>query len=174
MYTHWYVAYCKPRKEECAQYHLERKGLEVFYPRLLLPEAGRLQRRVVPLFPNYLFVRMHIAEQYGLVKWSPGVKRLVSVAGEPTPLHEGIVSFLMSQANQQGMIYACSNLRVGQEVVVTDGPLAGLVGVIQEPPDSKARVKLLLTLLKRHVKVDVPVRYLETGSWVAQNAVQSL
>ena len=90
------------------------------------------------------------------------------------PLDEGIISFLMGQANQQGMIQACSNLRVGQEVLVTDGPLAGLVGVIEEPPDSKARVKLLLTLLKRQVKVEVPVRYLETGGWVTQNAVQSL
>ncbi len=68
MYMHWYVAYCKPRKEECAQYHIERKGLEVFFPKLLLPEAGRLQKRVVPLFPNYIFVRLRIAEEYPLVK----------------------------------------------------------------------------------------------------------
>jgi len=170
----WYVAYCKPRKEECAQYHIERKGLEVFYPKLLLPEAGRLQRRVVPLFPNYIFVRMRIAEEYPLVRWSPGVKRLVNVDGEPIPLDEGIVSFLMGQADQQGMIRACSNLRVGQEVLVTDGPLAGLVGVIQEPPDSRARVKLLLTLLKRQVKVEVPVRFLETGQWVTQPATQQV
>ena len=33
----WYVVYSKAHREEYAQYHLQRKGIEVFFPRLRLP-----------------------------------------------------------------------------------------------------------------------------------------
>lgn len=169
----WNVAYCKPRKEESARIHLERKGLDVFFPKLLLPEAGRRQSRLIPLFPNYLFVRLRVAEEYPFVTWSPGVKRLISFNGEPASMDDQVVDFLMGQASEQGVIRACSKLRVGQEVQVTDGPFSGLVGIIEEPPDHRARVRLLLTLLKRRIKVQIPVRFLETGQWVAQGAAQA-
>ena len=62
----WYVVYSKPNREEYAQYHLQRKGIEVFFPRLRLPVSSAKQRQVIPLFPNYLFV--HIAHSCGILR----------------------------------------------------------------------------------------------------------
>jgi len=163
----WYVVYSKPRKEECAQFHLRSKGLEVFLPRLLLPQSVNRGKRVVPLFPNYLFVRIHIfSEEYSYVAWSPGVKRFIGFNGTPTPLDDGVVDFLMQQATDEGIITARSNLKVGQQVQISGGPFDGLVGVIQEPPNGKGRVKVLLNLLSRQVKGEVPVQFVKSG-WVA-------
>ncbi len=50
------------------------------------------------------------------------------------------------------------------EVLINAGPFAGLVGIIQNPPDARGRVKVLLELLGRHVKVDVPVACTESPS----------
>ncbi len=161
----WYVIYSKPHKEEFAGIHLRQKGLEVFFPRLLVPESLQKRRRIVPLFPNYLFVRIEISKEYHYVLWSPGVKRLVGFNGNPTPLDEEIMDFLMQQANSDGIITARSNLRTGQEVQISGGPFDGLVGVIQEPPSAKGRVKVLLKLLSRQVNVEVPVRFVKSG-WV--------
>lgn len=97
--------------------------------------------------------------------WSPGVKRLVGFNGNPTPLDEEVIDFLMQQADSDGIISARSNLRTGQEVQISGGPFDGLVGVIQEPPSAKGRVKVLLKLLSRQVKVEVPVRFVKSG-WV--------
>jgi transcription elongation factor/antiterminator RfaH len=161
----WYVIYSKPHKEEFAEFHLRLKGLEVFFPRLLTPESLRSRRRIVPLFPNYLFVRIQISREYHYVHWSPGVKRIVGFNGNPTPLDEEIMDFLMQQANSEGIITARSNLRAGQEVQISGGPFDGLVGIIQEPPGVKGRVKVLLNLLNREVKAEVPVRFVTT-EWV--------
>jgi transcriptional antiterminator RfaH len=162
----WYVVYSKARKEEFAVSQLRAKGLQVFFPKLLLPPSRKKPRRVVPLFPNYLFVRIHLlSSDYYTVIWSPGVKRIVSFAGVPTALDDVVVGSLMAQANDQGLIPARTNLKVGQEVLIKSGPFDGLIGVVRELPDARQRVKVLMKLLSRQVSVEVPVHCLQSG-WV--------
>ncbi len=168
--AHWYVVYTKPRKEALAQFHLRQKGLEIFFPQLLLPESNLNFRRVVPLFPSYLFVKIRISTEFQFVTWSPGVKRLVSFDGVPSVIEDSVVAFLMRHAGPNGIIQARSNLRVGQEVRITGGPFEGLVGIIQEPPNSRERVKVLLSLLSRRIKLELPVRLVDTGSVVYKPA----
>ena len=160
----WYVVYSKPHKEEYAQFHLRSKGLEVFFPKLLLPESTKKRRRVIPLFPNYLFVRLHISSnEYHYAIWSAGVSRIVSFNGSPASIDETIIRFLMLQTDHEGIIAARSNLKVGQEVRICGGPLAGLIGIIRNPPDAKGRVTLLLNLFKRHVEAEARLEHLESG-----------
>jgi transcription elongation factor/antiterminator RfaH len=165
-FKQWYVVYSKPRREEYAQFYFRLKGLEHFFPRLLLPGSRRKHNRIIPLFPNYIFVRIRLSEDYHHVIWSPGVRYLVSFAGNPVPVDDKVVEFLMQQANPEGIIAARSSLKEGQEVRICGGPFVGLVGIIREPPDAKGRVKLLLNLLKRQVIADAPVEFIESR-WVA-------
>lgn len=163
----WYVVYSKPQKEAYAKFHLELKGLEVFLPRLLLPESAKKRNRIVPLFPNYLFVRLDASsDEYYYATWSPGVSRIVNFNGRPASIDDRIVDFLMLRADQEGIIAARSALRPGQEVRITGGPFDGLMGIIQDPPTAKGRVKILLTLLNRQMRVDVPL-HLVKSEWVA-------
>ena len=162
----WYVVYSKPRKEEFALSQLRAKGLEVFYPKLLLPGSSNRPNRVVPLFPSYLFARINlVSSEYYTVIWSPGVKRIISFAGVPAPLDDAIVASLKDQADLHGLIPGRTNLRVGQEVLIKLGPFDGLIGVVRELPDGKQRVKVLMKLLSRQINVEVPVHLLESG-WV--------
>ena len=143
----WYVVHAKPRKEEFAQFNLKLKGVEVFLPQLLLPQSSQKCQRPTPLFPGYLFVRIRFAEEYHYVIWTPGVIRLLSFNGSPASLGDDIVSFLIQQATPEGVITAHSNLIAGEKIQVSGGPFDGIVGFIQEPPDARGRVKLLLSLL---------------------------
>ena len=47
-------------------------------------------------------------------------------------------------------------------VEITSGPFAGLAGIIQEPPDARGRVTVLMDLLNRQVPVEVPVEFVGT------------
>ena len=163
----WYVTFTKPRSEDTARYYLEQKGIEVFYPRLFLPLSSRSGRQIVSLFPNYLFVRIDLAStEYFRVVWCRGVKRFVSFGETPSPVEDNVVDFLRDQADPCGLITAKSNLKVGAEVQITKGPFKGLQGIIQEPPDTKSRVKVLMAILSRQVQVEVPANYIDIG-WVA-------
>lgn len=167
---HWYVVYSKPHKEEQARFHLQKKHLDVFFPRLCLP-GGAAKRRIVPLFPNYLFVRIHLMTEYHHVAWTPGVRRMVCFNDEPVPLDERVVEFLMQQGGSQGLIMARSTLERGQIVEINDGPFAGLFGIIQRPPDHQGRVKVLLKLLSRQLNVDLRVQCIK-GEWCAYRPLE--
>jgi transcriptional antiterminator RfaH len=163
----WYVVYSKPQKEDYARFHLSSKGLEVFFPQLLFPQSARKRKRLVPLFPNYLFVRLRLfSEEFSYAQWSPGVSRIVSFNGVPASVDDLIMDFLMEQVNGDGIIEARPRLRSGQEVRITGGPFDGLVGIIHEPPNAKGRINILLNLLNRPTKVDVPIHFVE-AQWVA-------
>ena len=165
----WYVVYSKPHKENSARYHISAKGLEVFFPRLSLPRNAKRLNPVIPLFPNYLFVRLNAeSEEYGFVSWSPGVSRIIGFNGRPAPLDDEVVGFLRTRSDSEGIIQTQSSLKRGQEVRVTEGPFSGLSGIISEPPNGKGRVKVLLTLLNRNADVDLPVGHIES-SWTAAN-----
>ena len=165
----WCAVYTKPQKEEFAERNLHEKGINTFFPKLVLPRPAKRNRQIVPLFPNYLFVRLDLAsDEPGFVTWCPGVKRLLTFDGTPAVIEDSMIAFLMRQAAPDGTITARSNVSVGQEIVIEGGPFDGLIGIIQEPPNAQGRAKVLLQLLRRPIKVDVPVHFIKSG-WVAQN-----
>jgi transcriptional antiterminator RfaH len=163
----WYVVYTKPHREAQAEMSLRRKGIEVFYPQLVLPDWSPGVGRSMPLFPSYLFVRVELERRFHDVAWSPGVKRFVGTAGLPAPIGDDVVAFLQCNTSPDGRLRARPALKAGEEVEITSGPFAGLVGIIQDPPDAKGRIKVLMRLLNRQpVRVQVPLRFVKNG-WIA-------
>jgi transcriptional antiterminator RfaH len=160
----WYVVYSKPHKEDQVQLHLAVKGIESFFPRLQLPCSVRRHKGITPLFPNYLFVRINLTSESHHVVWSPGVKRIVSFSDTPIPLEDSVVQFLREQANARGVIQAQSQLRPGQQVEITGGPFDGFTGIIENPPNAKGRVKILLKLLSRQISVKLGVEFVRNQS----------
>jgi len=168
---HWYVVYTKPQREDMAQLHLQRKGLDTFLPRLRLPCGRHHRRPIVPLFPNYLFAQLRLPDDYNVVRWAPGVKHVVGCEGIPTPLDGAVVAFLRQSSTPEGIALARVRLRVGAEVRLVAGPFEGLVGIIENPPDAKGRVKVLMHLLSRQVRVEVPVEAVD-GGWAMEAQIR--
>jgi transcription antitermination factor NusG len=106
-------------------------------------------------------------ERIHYVVWAPGVKCLVGSGGIPLPLDPEVVAFLKRNATADGRLPARSDLRRGQEVEITAGPLAGLIAIIERPPDARGRVRVLMKLLNRRLtRVQVPIGFVRSG-WVA-------
>ena len=162
----WYSVYSKPQKEKFAQFHLQSKGVEVFLPQLVMPQASVRSRRVVPLFPSYLFVRIDVSSgESAYVVWSPGVKYLVSFNGVPASIDDNVIDYLKDRADSTGQIQASSSLKRGQRVRVIGGPFEGLEALIEKPPDGRGRVKLLMNMLNRQVQAEIPIRFVKSN-WV--------
>ena len=165
------MVYTKAQKEEFAEVNLRLRRIDTFFPKLFLPKSAKRKKQIVALFPNYLFVCVDVvSEEYASIIWCPGVKRMVNFNGTPAIVDEPIIAFLMGQAGADGVISARCNVTIGQQVAIDGGPFDGLVGIIQEPPNARGRVKILLQLLSRPTKVDVPVQFIK-ASWVASGSV---
>jgi transcriptional antiterminator RfaH len=160
---HWYVIYTKPRSEDLAQEELERKDIVAFLPRVLETRfrRNRMQELIQPLFPSYLFARFAYPNDYYDVRWAKGVKRIVGSGNLPVPLDDSIVIFLKNQVNDEGLIQKQPDLKDGDNVLVKQGPLEGLQGVVNGKIDAKGRVKILIDILHTGAKVALPHSYVQ-------------
>jgi|SRR5581483_4573500 len=149
----WYVVRTKPRKEDYAVDQLDRRGVPVFFPRIL--EYGRDQ--VAPLFPGYLFVHIGLFEHYYRVVWTPGVRSFVAFGATPTSVQESVILFIAASAGEGGIIRPLAPFKVGDRVQIRSGPLAGLVAVVQRPCSQRGRVQILLDFLRQGATVELPV-----------------
>jgi transcriptional antiterminator RfaH len=157
----WFVLYTKRLQEIVAKRHLEQKGCVAYLPMLYQPWKRR-GRTIEPLFPNYLFVHIHYPDEARIALWTPGMKRFVSFGPEPAPLDDGVIQFLRDKAGSTGIIEARTPLEVGDEVTVSGGPFEGLAGIIQNPPDAKGRVRILMNILNQAAPVSLPAGWVKS------------
>ena len=160
----WFVISTKPRREEYALDQLRRRGVETFLPRIVEPSRLVDRVNVAPLFPGYLFARLDLATQYFQVVWTPGVRKLIGFGDAPCPVDDAVVDFLRVRMGAEGVLRPAALLREGDTVRVRRGPLEGLVGIIEHPGCGRGRVRVLMELLRRQTRVEVPLHILERVS----------
>lgn len=157
--SRWYVVRTKPRAEAFAAANLRSKRIEIFLPRLArqFGAAGNVAAASEPLFPGYLFARLSLSRQYHLAAWTPGVARLLSLGEDvPTPLDDGIVETLRQRANGEEIMRPQRLMRRGDPVEIRTGPFAGLLAIIDRPCSGAGRIQILLDLLRRQTRLDLP------------------
>jgi len=156
----WYVVRTKPRRERYAQEQLCRRGVETFLPRIVeAPRVGS-DTLIAALFPGYLFAHIDLWQQYTKVIWTPGVRHLVAFGETPTPVDHEVIDFIQGRCGAEGIVSVQPTFRDGDLVRVTQGPMAGLVGVVDGHVSGRYRVHVLMELLRRRTRVTVPVRLL--------------
>ncbi|HEY8518008.1 MAG TPA: transcription termination/antitermination NusG family protein [Candidatus Binatia bacterium] len=156
----WYVVRSKPRAEAMAATNLRVKGIEVYLPRLARAFPHRTSTDVEhlePLFPGYLFARLDLASQFHVASWTPGVAHLLSLGqGLPTAIDDGVIEALRERAGGGEVLRARIMLRPGDPVEIRHGPFAGLHAIIDRPCSGAGRVQILLDLLRRQTRLELP------------------
>lgn len=155
----WYVVYTKASQERVAETHLLRQGYQVYLPRTKILKKRKLQAETQvaayeAMFPRYIFFQARDFEHsIAPVRSSVGVSKLVRFGSEPAKLSaETLNKIREAEALQQASSYEdLCGLKPGKKVVVNEGPLLGLDGLISEI--SKERVMVLMHLLGREAKV---------------------
>ncbi|MFI5396451.1 MAG: transcription termination/antitermination protein NusG [Candidatus Binatia bacterium] len=161
----WFVISTKARRERFAQEQLMRRGVDTFLPRIVEPARLRPKPAVAPLFPGYLFVRIDLDEQYLDVVWTPGVRRFIGFGALPCALDDAVIEFLHARMGREGILYrAAPAFREGDVVRITRGPFEGLIGIIENPGCGRGRVRVLMELLRRQTRVEVPLHIIERAS----------
>ena len=158
----WYVVSTKARREHFAQEQLNRRAVATFLPRIVeAPGRVGIKPIVAPLFPGYLFVRIDLEQQYFHVVWTPGVRKFVGFGALPCPVDDGVVDFLYARGGEEGILRPQPAFKQGDVVRIKHGPFEGLVGIIERPGSGQGRVQVLMELLRRQTRVDVPQQIIE-------------
>lgn len=157
----WFVVSTKVRREYFAQEQLMYRGVETFLPRIIEPSRVRGKMTVAPLFPGYLFLHIDLEQQYFDVVWTPGVRKFVAFGTLPCPVDQDVIAFLRTRMGEEGILRLERVFRPGDRVSIRSGPFEGLVGIIERPVCARGRVRVLMELLRRQTRVEVPQEIVE-------------
>ena len=152
----WFVVHTKPGNEERVKTNLLNQEIETYLPLTKVHQysGGKMVQRIKPLFPNYLFARLSLETHYYKVKWTRGVNKILGSKTGPIPISEKVVQTIKNRAGEDNIIVLQDELKDGDAIQVTSGPLKDLMGVFKKEMSSRGRVKVLLSL----IGVDVPVQ----------------
>jgi len=159
----WYVIQTKTKKEEEVNFYLSTKGLEIFFPLMetFILKHGGTNRELKPLFPSYIFGRFELEENYSLVKWARGVKKILGFGGYPTPVADEVVKLIKDKTDKNRVVRRARNFQPNDVIRVTSGPLRDLLGVFERWMSEGERVRVLLNLIGYQPAVELHHSMLE-------------
>jgi transcription antitermination factor NusG len=153
--TGWFVVQVRPNHEFKISSVLRNKGYEVFLPLYWTSRqwSDRTKERQVPLFPGYIFCQHDPLINLPIIL-TPGVIRMLSTGTQPAMLSQSEIESIQTVVESGASVGAYPYLSIGQTVRVTDGPLAGVQGIILF---HKGRRRLVLSvhLIQRSVTVEI-------------------
>jgi transcriptional antiterminator RfaH len=144
--SYWTVAQTESQRERVAADHLERGGFEVYLPRI-----KNRRKKIEPLFPCYLFVR--VIDRWHVINRTIGILRVLTCCDHPARVTDEIINELRARENPHGFV-RLPKPKPGKHVRILRGSFADHVGVY-EGASGKDRERVLLALLGRMVVVDV-------------------
>lgn len=161
----WYVIYTKPNEQERADFNLRAWGIETFNPKVKRATynefTGKPSYTSKPLFPRYIFARFDAERKMHKVHFTRGVSCILNFGQGPAMVDDEIIQFLRSQTGTDGFVKPREELNPGDAVVVREGPLKDLSGVLQDKVKGSDRVRILLATLNYQGSVVIEREYLK-------------
>ena len=133
--------------------HMEDLILEVNIPMETVTEHtdGGEKTYERKVFPGYVLVKMVMTdESWHLVRNARGSTGFVSMDGKAVPLSDREVLELGVERHE-----IVVGFQLGDTVKVTDGPLEGFLGTVDELEPEKDRVRVIVSMFGRETPVDL-------------------
>ncbi len=160
---HWYTLYTKPRAEYQVKQALTAHNIETYLPTVKVWRARRRRMEEEPLFTCYLFARIDLKETgLSAVSWTQGLRYVVGgQAGQPTPVPDEVITYIHKRTAGLDPQRPGANLKQGDQVNITDGPFKDLDAIFSQHLSGYERAQVLITVLGRITRYDVPLEWLK-------------
>ncbi len=129
----WYVIRVRSQAEQLVQVGLHKKDFEVLNPTYQALSIRKDRRKVLskPIFKGYMFFRALLdSEKHLEILKTTGVVEILRNRSGPTPVQDEQVENVLILEKHVGECFYGTDLVVGDAVIVREGQLSGLRGVI--------------------------------------------
>lgn len=148
----WYVVHTHVHQEERANENLRSWGIETLNAKLRTRRynqfTGAPTYLAQPLFPRYLFAKFNAREQLPKIRFTRGVHTVVCFGDNPAPVNDDIIDIIRERIDENGFVKANDELKPGDKVVISAGPLRNLVGIFERQVKGSDRITVLLTAIE--------------------------
>jgi transcriptional antiterminator NusG len=159
---YWYVVYTYSGYENkvmdnllktVENHNLQDTIMDVKVPMEESVEVKNGKKRHVTrkLFPGYVMVKMFLTdESWYVVRNTRGVTGFVGPSRKPIPLSDAEVRSMGIENVRIDL-----DVEVGNNVIVTSGPLESFVGVVEEVNTERQKVRVLVSMFGRDTSVEL-------------------
>jgi len=149
----WYALRVRSRHEQVTAAALASKGFEHFVPTYKERRkwSDRYQTVEAPLFPGYVFCRFDVHHRLPVLTVA-GLVSIVGIGKMPYAIDDREIGDLRLAMASGLYMQPWPNLHVGDRVVLKEGPLRDLEGIVVQHKGERQLV-LSITLLQRSVAV---------------------
>ncbi len=126
---------------------------EVKVPTEMVPDIKDGKEREVErkLFPGYVLVKMILTDDtWYIVRNTRGVTGFVGSTTKPIPLTDEEVENLGVDKHEITLDFA-----VGENIQITDGPLEGFIGIVEEIDRNAKKVKVKVSMFGRETPAEL-------------------
>lgn len=150
----WYVLFVRSNQEKKVAEALRGRDVEYFLPcyKSLRQWKDRRVMLEVPLFPGYVFLRLPLAERARAMT-VPNVVTLVGTRNQPSAISDEEIAWIRLGI-EHGKAEPYPYLKVGQRVLVTEGVMCGMEGILVRRRNN-TRVVVSLDSIARSFVVEI-------------------
>ncbi|CAN5483631.1 transcription termination/antitermination protein NusG [soil metagenome] len=154
----WFCLRAAPKREHIAAATLRRElELPCFSPRI---RFRKLTARgpvwfVEAMFPGYIFSKFVYRDLHRRVSSAAAVQCILRFGEFVPTLDEATVASLREAAAEDEVITVDPEIRPGDRMQVSDGPLRGLLVLVTQVSPGKERVRVLLEFLGRQMESEI-------------------
>ena len=165
----WYVVHTYSGYENAVKTSIEKfvvnRGMEDMILQIEIPlehvtevtESGVMKEVDRKVFPGYVLIKMVLTDDtWHLIRNIRGVTGFVGSANKPIPLTEEEVLALGMEKHEIVVLY-----NVGDNVRISDGPLASFTGVVEEIDAEKNKVTVVVSMFGRETPVELELDQVE-------------
>lgn len=157
----WFACYTRSRHEKRVAELLKVRGFGSYVPLVLRESQWADRRKIVewPLFPGYVFAQFAPPEVHQVLE-IPGISAIVRFGSKFVQVSEDDIKSVRvySQAVAEGRIEPASEIvpyiSTGDEVIVTDGPFTGLIGIVLQERGHR-RLLLGIKAIRQGIEVNI-------------------
>ena len=160
----WYVAHTYSGYENKVKTNLEKivenrgiseKIVDVRVPTEIVTEIdGDKEKQVESkIFPSYVLIKMIMTDEtWHVVRNISGVTGFVGPGSKPVPLTDAEVEAL---GVEESTPKVAISFKIGDAVVIVDGPLEGTKGIVKEISDDLSKVTVLANMFGRETPFEL-------------------
>jgi len=164
----WYALRSKARKESSAADLLASAGVEVYVPEIKVHKQHGKPPVLEPFFPGYFFGRLDgTLGQVRLASYTPGVLYIVGYGGQPWPVPDQVVESIQARLASGHAHATLVDFRSGDRLIISSGPLQDLEAIFDRYLSATGRARVLVRVLERLCRVQLPIRQLRPASKAA-------
>ena len=151
----WFALRIRSNYERITATHLRERGYQEFAPSYKVEKRWSDRTKQIDqfLFPGYLFCRFDPNDRLPILS-APGVVDVVGFGKMPQYIPEAEIERVRRMVESGLLITPYPYLQVGQAVLIENGPLAGMEGILVELKGN-ARLVVSVNLLRRSVSAEV-------------------